>query len=848
MTVKMIHNTKDYFLEQAITELRDSVAAYHGQEIFVGAFLDENKKVCDFNILAKGNEHMAPVIFEDAIKYDVVIHNHPSSVLRPSDADVEIASSLGNYKVGFYIVDNAYEHLNIIVAPVTKVELFPLEEKEILENFQPRGKIYEHFVDYEERSSQMEMIKGVVYAFNEDKVYVSEASTGTGKSMAYLVPAIKWIKENKEKVVISTKTINLQEQLIHKDIPALQNILNEDFSYALVKGRNNYLCRRKFGELKHEPLLWMEDFGDISNLSDGTQTKNDKIEELIEWGTKTTTGDKAELSFMPHTKVWDQIASEVDTCRRSKCPFQENCFYQKARKKVFTADVLVVNHHILCADISLKHKAGKYNSNALLPAYQRLVVDEAHDLEEVATHYLGQSASNGAIHRNLNLLARMNKKRDGVRGGVLDRLVIDLKKKGTIKDKNKWIEIEKDIQQFEKYRIQYHRSNRDLFHQLFEYIEGKAPGDYLEKKIRFKLGQEKDLEWQAKYQAPLLKLLTGLEKMSTLLKKIFQNCSDEINDQTYDQMLYELHAYLERIGEIIAVFNNTFKMDSGEEIKWISGKKSGEQISFSANVSPLYIGKELKEMLFDPLKTVVLTSATLKDGKDFSFFKNRTGLNLLKEDRVRCESLKPNFDYENNCSFYIPADLPLPHEQNFLVRASEHIAELISHFSGKTLILFTSYSQMLLLKEMIKDYCLDLGLTLLTQGQEPRSILIEKFKNEEKQVLLGVSSFWEGVDIKGDSLSCLVMMKLPFQVPTEPLYEARVEYLEKEGKNAFVEYSLPNAIIKFKQGFGRLIRSKTDKGMFCVFDKRVVQKFYGKQFMQSLPKLKHLSQFERSKI
>ncbi len=829
--MRMYFDTSDYFCPDVIKELQLKVASYDGQEVLIGGLVDGEGKVYSTEVLSRGNKEAAPVVYKQAEKYDVVIHNHPSGVIRPSNADLKVAAILGDYGLGFYIVDNEYSQVNVVI-PIPDKEKKLLLEEDVLKFFSQKKT--NEGGELEERESQKKMVRGIIRAFNDDKIYVCEAPTGTGKSIAYLVPAFYWIKENKEKVVVSTNTINLQEQLIQKDIPEIEKRLGFSVTYTLVKGRGNYLCRRKFSHFKSSRK---DNFHDLIE----SEFIENQIDELIAWGNKTTTGDKSELSFVPSGNLWEQVASEADTCRRSKCPALEHCFYQKARRRIFSADIIIVNHHILCADAALKRSAGKYDTQALLPAYNRLIVDEAHNLDEVATSYFSQSASRFAIDRNLGLVAKLNKKKELV-GGSLFTIYQQHPKNDKSKNHSKLKELVKEFPEVIK---QLQKQLNHIFEEIFIYLEKITPSDFQEKKIRFKSSYLNDPLWIKGFKDPVSHLISQLEGVRRRIKTVEKLFVPKPTEKKIEQSLHELSVYRSRIENILQVCRESLNIETESKIHWVTvSKNRGNKVRFSTNVSPLYVSEELSEALFTPVPTVILTSATLKDNRGFDFFLHAVGLNHINNEKRVVESLPHNFNYKKNCIFMVPDHFPLPQFSKFSEEVANFIKKIAIYSQGKTLALFTSYSQLLNVTNQMRDSLETQGYTLLVQGEAPRSQLIEQFKNGSKQVLCGVNSFWEGIDIKGDALSCLVMVKIPFVVPTEPIHEARIEELDKQGKNSFAEYMIPSAVIRFKQGFGRLIRGEKDKGIFVVLDRRILVKPYGRFFTESLPEMKTLTRLE----
>jgi len=814
----------DLFTEKTVTALRESIAVYEGNEIFCGCLVNEQLQIYDYTVLGRGNMQAVPVAFQQAGNYNVLLHNHPSGVLKPSAADVEIAGALGNYGIGFYIVNNSVTDVNQVLPYSPPEEITPLDNQTIRSVFKNGGSLAQNADSFEERESQITMAEETAGAFNSNLVFLCEAATGTGKSLAYLVPALKWTALNKEKVIVSTNTINLQEQLAGKDIPLAIKAAGVKIKWTVVKGRSNYLCLRKF----KDAAARLPEIRKESGL-------NDEVLSIFnKWLAHTRTGDKMELGFVPDYTLWESICSGPDTCLRSKCPQQKNCFYQRVRRNSFNADLIVVNHHILCADLAIKKEMGNFNSYALLPAFSRLIIDEAHNIEDVATSYFGKKASSSAVSRCLSLISGSAAGRKNKPAGALG--IIRKKLHALCKDEIFLKRTAALLKKFKELKKEYFRKANAVYTALYFYISA-GKGDESEKKIklRFKSGFARNSEWQTGYKEQLQSLVELMEKMKSKLAQFIKTVKEQISDDQLNHCLFDLSAYVRRLSALSEVYYQSMAALQDNEIKWVEGRAGKQYYFFAANIAPLFIGKELKETVYDNLQTVVLTSATISDAAGFAYFKERSGLTLLETGRLRAKSLPYNFNYKKNCVLNFPQELPPVKDYEFIYRAADKIREAVSVFQGRIVVLCTSYRQLNILQQELENDLAQQGVTLLVQGSEPRNALIEKMRSSSHNVLLGVSSFWEGIDIRGENLSCLIMIKLPFAVPTEPLYEARVEKMIQEGRNAFFEYSVPLAVIKFKQGFGRLIRSDNDKGLFLVLDKRLLTKAYGQAFLKALP-------------
>ncbi|MFC1504620.1 helicase C-terminal domain-containing protein [Spirochaetota bacterium] len=838
--MKVLDKVETLFAEHVAHDMHNMITAYNGQEMFFGGFISPDKKIYELTLLSKGNRRMVPVVFDEAIKYDVIIHNHPDGILEPSDNDLEIASGTGNYGVGFYIVDNTLDSVNVIVAYKPKAEIYPLDVDKVSQYFSEDGDIAAVYPEYELRQSQVTMVQGVVKAYNENAVYVCEAGTGTGKSIAYLIPSYKWICENKEKVVISTNTINLQEQLISKDIPLLERIVKKKVNYALVKGRNNYLCMRKLKNLTYDKMTdTVTDHHDTLTYSSLTETEREQIEGILEWGKITQTGDKSELPFIPVYTLWDLFSSEVDTCLKSRCKYNSECLYQKARRKIFTSELLVVNHHILCADMAIKLQAGNFTSAAFLPVYNRLIVDEAHNLEDVATSYFGKKASRSTVMRNLNLISKYASRSVKVTGGILKRIAERCfdNKNVTPLCKHK---LNEAILSLKHERESLESMYEEAYDSLYAYIIKNSDNNEYEKKIRFKGNYSEDADWIREYRTPVSSLVSLIHTLSarySSILKLLENEKEISREDMFDD-LFEFQAYIERLRNCADVYSETIEGDDDGRIKWLKGKRTRKnQIYIESNISPINVAEDIKESMLLNMQTVIFTSATLADDTGFEYLKERLGINLLVHKQIQEDLLPSSFDYKRNCIFFIPSGLPDPADEGFMHAVSQYVHEAAQSFNGRTFVLFTSYVQLIKVKEEISTALMDIGIEVLAQGDEPRSRMLERFRSSGNYVLLGTNSFWEGVDVKGKQLSCLIIVKLPFKVPTEPVHEARSEYLESIGRNSFFEFSLPYAIIKYKQGFGRLIRSSEDRGVFITLDRRLITKNYGRRFIKALPEL-----------
>ncbi|NLM97966.1 MAG: DEAD/DEAH box helicase [Halanaerobiaceae bacterium] len=797
-----MENIKELMSENVIIDIKNKIEEAGGQEIFLLGYIDKKtKKVTDIDLLARGNSNMVPAIISDLKPGMMIIHNHPSGDLSPSAADIRVASRTGNNGIGFAIINNEVTDIYVVVVPKIPDEEIKIDKDEIIDIFSPGGQMEKLLRDYEYREQQLAVLEKIIDSLNEHRYLFVEAGTGTGKSFAYLLPALYWSVKNKECVVVSTNTINLQEQLMGKDLICLKKILPFSFKAVLVKGRNNYVCKRK------QKLLEKRSADIYSDNPD----KQEELVKILNWLENTETGSRSELSFVIKTDIWEELASESDLCLKTKCPYFNSCFFMLARKEVFSADLLIVNHHLLLSDAVLKSENAD-NDNGILPKYRKLIIDEAHNLVDTATAHLGEPFYIAAVnkyfqrlyHNKYSLIPALREKLARLKSADLDRFlkIID----------------NKIIPQILKIK----EISTGYFNVFDNILENE------EKVIRVDENTKAGEHWQdiLEYSE---NMLLHLQKMGIYLQELYEEImklpASDIYD--FDEMLIELESYILRCQLFIKALDFNIKAEDSDYVFWI--EKKGENIINQEN-APLDIAGLMAELLWDRLDTLVLTSATLTVNKDFSFFQKSLGLE--KSDTLQVES---PFNYSEQAELLIPEDILPANSPGFIESVIDDLEKILLAVAGRTMVLFTSYRMLNYCEQKLRDSLQEAGINILAQGNHSRNYIIERFKQEENQIIFGTDSFWEGVDIKGDNLQLLIIMKLPFPVPDEPVAAARMEMLKKEGKNPFFQYSIPRAVIRFKQGFGRLIRSKKDRGVIICFDNRIITKQYGKFFLNSLP-------------
>jgi len=820
-------SAKALFAPLVIEVMRAEIEAAGGNEVFFLGTTDEARMVVKVLPLAHGNSEAVPAITHQARPGDVVIHNHPGGPLTPSSADVSIASSVGQGGVGFYIVNNEVTRVYEVVAAFEHDTLECLDVSFLEATLQPRGLIARKLKKYEHREQQIEMLRAVSAAFNHNGIAAIEAGTGTGKTFAYLIPAIYWTKKNKERVVVSTNTINLQEQLMQKDVPALLSALGLECKAALVKGRSNYVCLRKISMLGREFDLL------------AAPEEREVLRTIIEWAKQTRDGSRSDLNFVPRADVWDKVCSESDTCMRIKCAHFAACFLNKARRNAASADLLLVNHHLLFADLSLRNATGSYSDIAILPGYRRVIFDEAHNIEDSATSYFGARVTRLGL---LRLLGRIHHPLPKMQeGGLISALRARLLRAPAGDERIE--EIILDIQnEIIPLKLVLEIYINDSFDAILEFVRQYrlAQRSDGEMRVRVNTTFRNDGRWNENclplIRQLLAELRTFIARLTLVLKKLgaVGSATDESMDVSDDRI--ELKAMCGRLDAAASTIEDVLFGDTPERIRWIEAQDRQRNPAVRLYSAPLDVGPVLAEQVYAHFPTVILTSATLTVEGRFDFLAGRIGLNHADEKRIRFSCLPSPFNFAEQVVLGIPTDISGPKDSTYRDSLVSSIERCLTITRGRAFLLFTSFSMLgWVHRQLAPRLEQSLGITVLRQGDDNRTTLLERFRSDTTSVLFATLSFWEGVDVEGEALECVVLAKLPFKVPDEPIVQARAEDIEQRGGNSFIEYSVPLAVIKFKQGFGRLIRNRTDHGAVLILDKRVAQKFYGRVFLNSLP-------------
>jgi len=618
------------------------------------------------------------------------------------------------------------------------------------EVFGPGGLLERSMIGgYEHRVAQLEMAEMVHDAFQTKHHAIVEAGTGTGKTLAYLLPAIC----SGRRVVISTATKSLQEQLYQKDIPFLKKHFAPNLKVAVMKGRANFLCRAKLHQMADSPMLkGMEE--------------QDAFRQMRDWAKLTETGDRAELTFLPDdSDLWARLDARRDTCTGQKCPDFHECFVTAMHGRAREADIIIVNHHLFFADLALKHD----DFGSILPEYSAVVFDEAHEIEDVASDYFGRQISNYRFEE----LAR---------------------------DADQTLRILKIGSPALLRRTQRLRERSRAFFESFPPRDGRFPFSRAEREA-----------FVEQHHEAYTGLTDALKSMETEFAALTQKPE-------------ELTRLGRRSFELRQELSFLFESNERNFVYWYERRNKGVFLA----ATPIDVSQILRQRLFEQFDTVVLTSATLTVGNRFDYIRQRLGLDNAKE-----KTLPPEFQYGEQALFYLPQRMPDVRDAGFASRAADEILRLLELSEGRAFCLFTSYAQM---KDLYERVSVRSPYPLMLQGTAPRSALLERFKVTPNAVLFATASFWQGVDVPGEQLSCVIVDRLPFAVPSDPIVAARVNALNEEGRNAFAEYQVPQAVLALKQGFGRLIRAKTDRGVLSLLDNRIQRMAYGKIFMESLPK------------
>jgi ATP-dependent DNA helicase DinG len=642
-----------------------------------------------------------------------------------------------------------------------QAEVSPSEVPSLHQFFAPGGVLASAHPAYEFRRGQLQMAEAVELALTEKRHLIVEAGTGTGKTLAYLLPVIR----SGKRVIVSTGTKNLQEQLYYKDVPFLEQSLGK-LRVTYMKGRNNYLCRQKLYDLTSQPVL--------NGLEEVEQYR-----QIAEWEQTTETGDRAELSQLPEASaLWPKLDARNEACIGQKCAQFDKCFITEMHRRAMESDIIIVNHHLFFADLAIRQQTEGVGGGGILPEFSAVVFDEAHELEDVAGSYFGVTVSN----LRFNDLAR---------------------------------DIEYTLRQKQALSASIISANASLRERSQFFFALLPSGD-----SRFAFANR--AEFMEENGDEYLSIMNALTRLSSELEAIQQKPEEVFN-------------FIRRVNELQTQLSFIMESRDRNTVFWIErrgsgGMRRGGQQNVFLQATPIDVSQILRQTLFENVETAVLTSATLAVSGGFDYMRKRVGLEHARELVV-----PSHFDYSQQALLYVPPDLPDPRAEDFPRRAADKIRRVLEASQGRAFCLFTSYA---LMNDVYERLLGELEFPMLLQGSAPKNALLDEFRITPNAVLFGTSSFWQGVDVQGEQLSCVIIDRLPFAVPNDPVVAARINAINSDGGNAFFDYQVPAAVITLKQGFGRLIRSLQDRGVLVLLDNRIRTQRYGKVFLDSLPKYK----------
>ena len=817
------------FTPEVQDELRSIVLAMEGREVFAVGMLNSKGLVENLEILGRGTEGAVPAPFQRRSYAQVLIHNHPSGILFPSDADVVVAAEASAEGFGSYIVDNEVSHVLVVAEPIKPKLIRSLDADEIAAVLDSHGKLSHIMPEFEARLSQVEMAHDVTEIISDGGILVAEAGTGVGKSFAYLIPALAWAIGNSEPVVISTATINLQQQIYKKDFPIVSSLFKKSAKAVVVKGRGNYLCKRRLYAAIEEDAL----FSDSSM----------KLREILEWDNGGGSGDKSDLALPDDDPIWSRVCSESDYCLSLHCPYHDKCHVIHIRLEAASAQLIIANHHVLLADLEAK-RIREGIINTVLPSYQALVIDEAHALEASATSLFSETFSKRSIQR---LLLRLSRHKKRIQVGILASL-------------SKLPDIPSMLIDAARLQLENTESSADAFNAV-------AATCFLENESSVLVKNLSGLN-----RTMFLSALQNLEKEIALLVTRLGEISEAIAQELEDEeSVIELRITLRSLEEMAALLAQFIKPESEPgSIFWLQvDKKNPKDPIVICSATPLDVAPILSERLFEKIRSCICTSATLTINGSFQWWRSRVGLlergisktrlleagqsksnrdlknrlsgqtlerNSIQNPRILQKNYPSPFPYSKNAMLAIDTEATPPDSPEFQAYLNTAVAKLLKASRGRALVLFTSHKALRDTYNAVSPLLEQEGVLALRQGQKDRYSLLRTFVNDISSVLFATESFWEGVDAPGETLSLVIITRLPFRVPTDPIQSSRAAAIDARGGNSFAEMSIPEAVILFKQGFGRLIRHSQDRGVVAVLDVRILKKAYGSLFISSLPR------------
>lgn len=815
----------DRLSPKAALAIKAAIRLAQGREVCFVCGVDEDGVVQSARVAARGDVGKVLALPGFAQRGEMLVHNHPSGILEPSNQDLEIAARVHDDGIGFGIVDNFATELYVVVEVPQARKTALLDESAVDRDLGPEGPIAAHLTRYEDRASQREMAVEVARLFNDGGIGLLEAGTGVGKSLGYLVPALRWAAANGDRTVVSTNTINLQEQLVGKDLPFLANALTDQrVRFALLKGWRNYLCLQRLEQARAAAGALLDD------------SQRDELQSIATWAERTADGSLSDLPTPPRPELWDEVAAEPDLCLRLKCPVYDKCFLFKARREAAQADVIVVNHHLLMSDVAVRRASNNWEEAAVLPAYTRLVIDEGHHLEDAAAAHLGMTATRRSLQRLFNRLERRGR-------GLLPALVGRLSTSDDLLSTASLDLVHARLAP----AVSAVRDKSSMVFDLLELLLNESGQSVFRLTERF----AKDPIWQTGLRRALDDTFDQIRLLHQGLALVRERIEGSTRlDEQLAPLMNELRAVIRRLQLAGDALRQALDPPPGDAtVRWIEAK--GRERSAAVTSVPLDLAPVLREDLFKRNTTTIVTSATLAAGgrvqnalrdvasaptADFGFLASRLG--LTEPDVTPRTGLYPSpFRYREQALLAIATDVPAPNVDaaGHQIASARLALDLAAAADGGMFVLFTSHRDVRAMATELRARGADRRWPLLVHGEDGRDALLARFRECGRAVLLGTASFWEGVDVPGDALRALMLAKLPFRVPSEPITAAHCEAIASRGGDAFVEYMLPHATLRLKQGFGRLIRSGTDRGVVVIADPRIVTKAYGRGLLDGLP-------------
>jgi ATP-dependent DNA helicase DinG len=795
----------------AAAAIRTAIRLAGGREVCFACKVDDDGVVQTAKVVARGDAVSVLALPGFANRGEMLVHNHPSGILEPSEPDMQVASRIHDDGIGFGIVNNGATELYVVVEVPSKSNLAALSSTSVDDDLGPDGPIAAEHARYEDRPSQRAMAAAIAKLYNDGGVGLLEAGTGVGKSLGYLVPALRWAAANNERTVVSTNTINLQEQLVGKDLPFLARALSDQkVRFALLKGWRNYLCLARLEQARASGNALFDD------------SLGDELNAIQAWAERTSDGSLSDLTTPPRPELWDEVSAEPDLCQRTQCQKFNDCFLFKARRAAAQADVIVVNHHLLLSDLAVRRVTSNWGEAAVLPAYTRLVVDEGHHLEDAAASHLGVTVSRRALQRLFNRLDRRGK-------GLLPALIVRLS-------------VGNDLLSTASLDLVHSRLNpavdaaRGKSGMLFDLLDLFLQ-ESREPVVRLTGAFADHPIWNAGLRVALTDTVQTIETIADGLQLVYERFESggKKLDDAIMPLMNEIRSVTRRLQNAADGLRQALDPERTDKtIRWIEARGREKQVSVST--VPLDLAPILREDLFKRAATTVITSATLATDGRFDFLTSRLGLDD-PELEPRTGIYPSPFKYREQAMLAVPTDIPAPN-----VDGAKHfdafarvVVDVASAADGGMFVLFTSHKDVRAMAAELRGRGRSVPWPLLVHGDESRDTLLDRFRNAGKAILLGTASFWEGVDVPGDALRALLIAKLPFRVPTEPITAAHCEAIQAGGGDPFRDYMLPHASLRLKQGFGRLIRTSADRGVVVIADPRVVTKNYGRGMIAGLP-------------